>query len=120
MPLAPKAVAILALALSLFQPIDAAAQTPPAKLPPGVYAGERDYKLAATGTYALDPSHASIVAKVAHIGYSYSVFRFDAVDGVLTWNPAAPTKSTLKVSVRTASISTSMPGFAAQIASDGS
>lgn len=90
-----------------------------AQLPPGVFAGERDYRLAPAGGYALDPAHTAVVAKVPHIGYSLSVFRFDKADGTLTWNPARPEASSLEVSVDTASISTPVPGFATQLAGAG-
>lgn len=104
-------LAALAIALTISQAAPALAQ-----LPPGVYAGERDYQLAAAGAYALDPDHAAVVAKVSHIGYSLSVFRFDKVSGTLAWNPAQPAASSLKVAVDTASISTPVAGFAAQLA----
>src|SRR5207248_2118703 len=53
--------------------------------------------------------------KVSHIGYSLSVFRFDKVAGTLTWDPAQPERSSLAVSVETSSISTPVPGFAAEL-----
>jgi polyisoprenoid-binding protein YceI len=106
-----KILATLALALFIGQAGSAGAQ-----LPPGVYAGERDYKQAAAGHYGVDPTHTAVIAKVSHIGYALSVFRFDKVAGALTWDPAAPDKTTLKVSVDTASISTPVPGFAAELA----
>lgn len=90
-----------------------------AQLPPGVFAGEHDYRLATAGAYDVDPAHTAVVAKVSHIGYALSVFRFDKVAGTLTWDPAAPGKSSLNVSVETASISTPVPGFAAELAGDG-
>ena len=97
-------------ALLLSQGVPAMAQ-----LPPGVYAGQHDFHLAPAGNYAVDPSHTAVVAKVSHIGYSLSVFRFDKVEGVLTWDPAQPSKSTLKVSVDTGSIDTPVPGFANEL-----
>lgn len=106
--------AALAVALLLGQSAPAMAQ-----LPPGVFAGEHDYKLAAAGAYALDPDHTAVVAKVSHIGYSLSVFRFDKVAGTLNWTPAQPANTSLKVSVDTASVATPVAGFAAQIAGDG-
>lgn len=106
--------AALAIALMLGQSAPALAQ-----LPPGVFARERDYRLAPTAVYALDQDHTAVVAKVSHIGYSLSVFRFDKVSGTLSWNPAQPAASSLKVSVDTASISTPVAGFAAQLAGDG-
>ncbi|HEX4765156.1 MAG TPA: YceI family protein [Lichenihabitans sp.] len=90
-----------------------------AQLPPGVFAGERDYKLAPAGAYALDPAHTAVIAKVSHIGYSLSVFRFGKIDGSLTWDPGKPSRSSLSASVETASISTPVPDFAAQLAGDG-
>ena len=89
-----------------------------AQLPPGVFAGERDPKAAAAGTYKIDPSHTAVIAKVSHIGYALSVFRFDKVEGKLIWNPAEPAKSTLTAQIATASISTPVPGFAHQLAGD--
>ena len=89
-----------------------------AQLPPGVYAGEHNYRLATPGQYKLDPGHTAVIAKVRHIGYSFSVFRFDEVEGALTWDPAAPTKSSLRVTVETASIDTPVKGFAAELAGE--
>lgn len=90
-----------------------------AQLPPGVFAGEHDYHLAPAGAYAIDPSHTAVLAKVSHIGYGLSVFRFDKVDGVLTWDPASPAQSSMKVSVDVASIDTPVPGFAKELSGDG-
>ena len=94
---------ILATAAALALALSAAAPAV-AQLPPGVFAGEHDYKQAAAGAYAVDPTHTAVIAKVSHIGYGLSVFRFDKVDGTLAWDPAQPAKSTLKVTVETASI----------------
>ena len=107
------ATAAAALALALVSAAPAVAQ-----LPPGVFAGEHDYKAAPAGTYTVDPAHTAVISKVSHIGYSMSVFRFDKVDGTLTWDPAQPAKSALNVSAETASISTPVPGFAAELSGD--
>ena len=90
-----------------------------AQLPPGVFAGERDYAQAPAGAYALDRSHTAVIAQVSHIGYSLSVFRFDKATGALNWDPAHPDASTLSVSVDTASIDTPVEGFAAELAGPG-
>jgi polyisoprenoid-binding protein YceI len=108
---------ILATAAALALALSAAAPAV-AQLPPGVFAGEHDYKQAAAGAYAVDPAHTAVIAKVSHIGYGLSVFRFDKVDGTLTWDPAQPAKSVLKVTVDTGSISTPVPGFAAELSGD--
>ena len=89
-----------------------------AQLPPGVFAGEHDYRLAAAGAYALDPTHTAVIARVSHIGYSLSVFRFDKTEGTLTWDPAKPDSASLTVAVTTASIATPVPGFAEELAGD--
>jgi polyisoprenoid-binding protein YceI len=52
---------------------------------------------------------------VSHLRYSYSVFRFDKVAGKLGWDPAAPEKSTLSVTVATGSIDSPVKGFAEQL-----
>jgi polyisoprenoid-binding protein YceI len=98
----------IVLALAIFQ-------LGASPLPPGVYAGQPDYRLAPAGDYAVDPAHTAVIAKVPHIGYSLSVFRFDKVAGTMTWRPTRPDRSSLNVSVETASISTPVPGFAAQL-----
>jgi len=90
-----------------------------AQLPPGVFAGEHDYHLAPAGAYAIDPAHTAVLAKVSHIGYGLSVFRFDKVEGVLAWDPASPAQSSMKVSVDVASIDTPVPGFAKELSGDG-
>ncbi len=106
-------VVAAATALALAQGAPALAQ-----LPAGIFAGEHDYKSAPAGLYAIDPAHTAVIAKVPHIGYSLSVFRFGKVDGSLTWDPDQPAKSSLTASVETASISTPVPDFAAQLSGD--
>ncbi|HEY7852136.1 MAG TPA: YceI family protein [Caulobacteraceae bacterium] len=105
----------LALGAVLGATVAQAQSTCPTGLPPGVYCGSPDVAGAPAGTYTVDPSHAAIVAKVSHIGYSYSVFRFGKVTGSLDWNPAAPGSTKLTASVETASIGTPVPGFPAEL-----
>ena len=96
---------------------DGAAQSS-SDLPPGVYRGGQVLGDARAGTYTVDPDHTAVLARVQHIGYSWSVFRFDKAGGKLTWDPAAPEKSTLSVAVQTGSISTPVKDFAAHLAGD--
>ncbi|MHB8528224.1 MAG: YceI family protein [Caulobacteraceae bacterium] len=107
----------LALGFLLAVPGLAEAACPPG-LPPGVYCGSKDLAAATAGTYAVDPNHTAVIARVSHIGYSYSVFRFGKPQGTLSWDPAAPDRSRLNVTVETASIATPVPGFAAQLTGD--
>ena len=95
-----------------------AAPACPPGLPPGVGCGGKDLAAATAGTYALDPHHAAVVARVSHLGYSLSVFRFGKLKGELKWDPARIAASTLSVSVQTASIETNVEGFAEELAGD--
>ena len=96
-----------------------AQSNPPPGLPPGVYMGEPDYKQATAGTYTLDPDHAAVIARVSHIGYSYSIFRFDRLSASLTnWDPANTAGAALSAKVETASITSSVKGFGEQLAGD--
>ena len=111
----PRALCALVLSVALFQPVIAAAQTQgtqPNGLPPGVYMGEADYKQAPAGTYAIDPDHASVIARVSHLRYSWSIFRFDKVSGTIKWDPANPANTSLTAKVETASITSNVKGFA--------
>jgi polyisoprenoid-binding protein YceI len=87
-------------------------------LPPGVFMGSKDLAEARAGTYAIDADHSAVLARVSHLRYSYLVVRFDKVAGKLTWDPAAPEKATLTVTVPTASISSPVKGFAEQLAGE--
>lgn len=96
-----------------------AAPVCPPGVPDGVGCGELRVQAATAGAYVLDPSHASLIARVPHLGYSYSVFRFGKLDGTLDWNPADPARSKLKATVSTASIQTPVEGFAKQLSGEG-
>jgi len=87
-------------------------------VPPGVFMGGKDLADARAGSYAIDPDHSAVIARVQHIGYSWSVFRFDRVSGKLGWDPAAPEKSTLSVAVVVESITSNVKGFASELAGD--
>ncbi|MEJ1969691.1 MAG: YceI family protein [Rhizomicrobium sp.] len=78
--------------------------------------GGADVTKAVAGEYTLDGNHAGVIARVSHLGFSFSVFRFDQVAGKLIWDPAAIAKSQLSATVKTGSIATNVPNFAADIA----
>src|SRR5215468_4467835 len=92
--------------------------TQPNGLPPGVYMGEADYKQAPAGSYSIDPDHASVIARVSHLRYSWSIFRFDRVSGTLKWDPVNTANSSLTAKVETASITSNVKGFAQDLAGD--
>ena len=109
-------IALLALALA-FLASGVAAQSS-SDLPPGVFMGGKELADARAGTYTIDPDHNAVFARVQHIGYSWSVFRFDTASGKLGWDPAAPEKSTLSVAVRVESITSNVKGFASELAGE--
>ncbi len=78
--------------------------------------GTSDISKTVAGTYTLDPYHVGVIARVSHLGFSISIFRFEKVSGTLQWDPAAVTRSQLTATVQTASIATNVPGFAQQLA----
>ncbi|MDB5451083.1 MAG: polyisoprenoid-binding protein [Phenylobacterium sp.] len=106
------------LALAFAAMTGAAHAACPTGLPPGVTCGEKNLSAATSGTYALDPDHAAVIAGVSHIGYSTSVFRFDRVQGQLVWDAANPAASKLTTAVQTGSISTNVKDFAKELSGD--
>jgi polyisoprenoid-binding protein YceI len=58
------------------------------------------------GVYAIDKTHASLTAKVIHMGFSAYTFRFTRLDGSFAFDPARPAASKLRVTVDPASIDT--------------
>ncbi len=112
---------LIAVALSplLLLPEISGAWAQGVQLPPGVFMGEPDYRQAPAGTYTLDKDHASVIARVSHLRYSWSVFRFDRVSGTLAWDPAKVegnvAGAAVTAKVETASITSNVKGFAEQL-----
>ena len=94
------------------------ASADPAKAPMVIPMGQHDYKLATAGTYTLDPNHVGLIARVSHLGFSVSIFRFGKVAATLNWNPDDVSKSKLSATVQTASIESNVPGFAEELQGD--
>jgi polyisoprenoid-binding protein YceI len=86
-------------------------------LPPGFVLphGQHDVRKATAGTYTSDVQHTAVIARVSHLGFSMSAFRFGKASATLQWNPAHIEKSTLNATVDPASIDTPVPGFAKQL-----
>jgi len=64
-----------------------------------------------SGTYRLDPEHASLQLSFDHMGFSTTVVRFDAFDATLHFDKDSPHTSSLEVSIELASINTNVPEF---------
>jgi len=59
------------------------------------------------GRYVLDKTHASVVGKIKHMGFSNYQFRFTKVDAEFTYDPKAPQDARIMVTIDPASIDTS-------------
>ncbi len=57
-------------------------------------------------TYTIDPSHAQVAFTYSHMGFSNITGRFDTIEGTLTYDPQAPEKSSIEISVDVNSVST--------------
>jgi polyisoprenoid-binding protein YceI len=74
-----------------------------------------DPAAAPAGTYTIDARHTAVLARVPHAGFSFEVFRFGAVEGTLTWNPANAAANSLNVTIAANSIATPVEGFATEL-----
>ena len=63
----------------------AAEQAPPMVLPHG----QHDVRTATPGIYMLDVQHTAMIARVSHLGFSMSAFRFGKSHATLQWDPGA-------------------------------
>jgi polyisoprenoid-binding protein YceI len=59
-----------------------------------------------TGTWAIDPAHTNVNFAVRHMGISTVRGRFDDVTGTIVANATSPEKSSVTVTIKTASIDT--------------
>ena len=59
-----------------------------------------------TTNFKLDDSHAAIVFKVSHLGFSNVLGTFGASEGKIMWNEAKPDKSSFEVTTKVDSITT--------------
>ena len=57
-----------------------------------------------SGHYVLDPRHASLIARVAHMGVSLYTVRFDTIGGSFEYDPAHPERTHVEASVDPASL----------------
>ena len=95
--------------------LSCAAVAAPAQPPMHIPLGQKDVTLATAGTYTLDPNHVSVEARVSHIGFSISIFRFGKAQATLQWDPKAIAKSKLDATVEVSSLMTNVAGFAEEL-----
>jgi polyisoprenoid-binding protein YceI len=108
----PLAAIALGLALAAAAPsLVLAAAAPPA--------ASKDAAAAAAGSYKMDTSHTSVIARIGHgNGFSFSTFRFGASTGTLTWDPARVENSKVEINLDPKSIQTPVAGFADELAGE--
>lgn len=111
-------LAALAAASLLNAAAPALADTPPSAPPGPIPHGHKDARLATAGDYKMDTDHTAVLAKVSHIGFSNSVFRFERSDASLHWDPVNVGKSTLTATVDVASIATPVKDFAKDLSAN--
>ncbi len=112
------------MALAIASPLaataaDTATSPPPAKPAFVIPAGTMDATRAIAGNYVLDPNHVAVIARVSHMGFSISFFRFGKVEAKLYWDPANVAKSTLSATVDASSLETNVAGFAEELTGPG-
>lgn len=74
---------------------------------------------AAPSPYVLDPHHTQVTFGWTHFGFSHMSGRFDKVEGTFLFDPAAPAKSTVEVSIPIASLSTGVTDLDDDLRGDG-
>ncbi|WP_374573061.1 YceI family protein [Phenylobacterium sp.] len=69
------------------------------------------------GHYELDPRHAALTMKVAHLGgFSRFTMRFEKLSGGFDYDPAVYGQTKATITIDPASIRTNVPGFDEQLA----
>jgi polyisoprenoid-binding protein YceI len=107
-----------ALAPAIVLAFAAAASAADTPVPPHIPLGQKDLATVDSGAYTMDVNHVAIMARVSHLGFSVSVFRFGAAKATLDWDAKNPAKSKLSATVDTNSIETNVPGFAEELQGD--
>jgi polyisoprenoid-binding protein YceI len=101
----------LAIAVAIIAGGRADTQPTPSQIPHGTM----DVTKAVAGEYKLDPNHVGVTARVSHLGFSMSLFRFGTVASKLTWDPSNISRSQLTATVDTGSLETNVPNFATDL-----
>lgn len=71
-----------------------------------------------SGTYQLDPEHASVMVSFNHMNFSRTRARFDSVSATLEYDSANPAAARLSVTIDPASINTNVAEFDSLLKSD--
>lgn len=85
--------------------------------PPAFAQSSPDPAMAEGGQFQVDKTHAKIIFSFNHLGFSTSYGLFSDFDASLGFDPKAPAKSTLSVTVNMDGILTTVPKFDAHLKS---
>jgi polyisoprenoid-binding protein YceI len=66
---------------------------------------------ATAATYTLEPNYTQGVFRWDHLGFSFPAGQFAQAEGTLEFDPAAPTMSSVKVSIPLSTLATGVPGL---------
>lgn len=67
--------------------------------------------MAAPVTYTIDPAHTQTIFSWNHLGFSHPTANFDKIEGTITYDAADATKSSVDVTIATASINSHVTKF---------
>lgn len=81
----------------------------PALAAPGV--SSHDLSKLPAGDYVLDKTHASLTAKISHMGFSQYTLRFSRIDASFSYDPASPSASKISATIDPTSIDTGSDAF---------
>ena len=76
--------------------------------------------VAAPVTYKLDPTHTMVLFSWNHFGFSNPTANLGQVDGTLVYDEAAPTKSTVEVTLPLSGLDTFVPKLDEHLKNGGS
>lgn len=68
------------------------------------------------GTWAVDKTHASLIARVKHMGLSAYTVRFTGFEASYTWDPKSPQTARVEAVIQAASLDTGEPKFNGEFA----
>lgn len=71
------------------------------------------------GTYVLDPSHASLTARLSHMGYSNFTLRMPTLAASFTYDPKAPAAARITATVDATKMDSGVPVLDKEITGDG-
>src|SRR5258707_2864958 len=75
-----------------------------------------DAKQAPAGAYQVEPRHTQVLFAIAHFGLTDYYGRFEKASGTLNFNPGAPEKSSVSVTIDTSSASVASNELLGEIA----